>query len=260
MVGVRNLIAKRNYSRTLHSILCVFTDRTEGDKVYVFEADTSMTWQLVKQVYLALAVVGLMMVLQSNLMAQGDVGQVRVEEVVWEAETFVFKSGMEQVVTSDGIIIKLLEGVEISTAVHIKIRKLRVSELPDDAARAMDDIYISSPDGSHKTSATPLFLYEISLDVDSQKVSWEKRFNISFPVSNLTLRQGEYIKAGIFTRHRGDTYPDCPSWSVVGCPSWIVSDSISLASEFSGKSFLQLHSFPIIMGKRLYGVFSILPK
>lgn len=217
-----------------------------------------MKRQLVKQVYRTLAGIGLAVLLQNIAMAQSDGGQV--EEVVTEVETLVFEPNIKQMVTSDGIIIKLLEDVEISAAVQMNIRKLRVGELPNDAARTIDDMYISFPDGSHKTSATPLFLYEISVDVGSQEISWGKRFEMDFPVDNLNLQQGEYIKAGIFTRNRGDTYPDCPSWSVAGCPSWIVSDSISLSPEFSGKSFLKLQSFPMIMGKRLYGVFSILPK
>lgn len=123
-----------------------------------------MKWQLVKQVYRASAVVGLAIVLQSNVMAQGDVGQVQVEEVVREVETVVMQPGQMEVITSRGVVIRVANGHKPSDAsISIKIQEVKYDELPREVAVMLDPSFTRQDEGVWR--ALPLRLYKISLSI-----------------------------------------------------------------------------------------------
>lgn len=134
---------------------------------------------LVKKVYRVLALVGLAIVLQSNVMAQGDVGQVQVKEVVREVETVVMQPGQTEVITSEGVVIRTEKDNQPSpTSIEIKVQQLNYAELPLRVSQALDPEFSGM---AYVLDAIPLRLYRISASVHDSYNHQVTRLRIYLP-------------------------------------------------------------------------------
>lgn len=147
----------------------------------MFVEFVQIMWQLSKkQVYSTLAVVSLVMMLQSSVVAQ-------VETVVREVETVVMQSGQTEVVTSQGVVIRVDNRYKaLNAPISIDVEEITYDDLPVEIAAMLDPSFSKEGEGIWK--ALPLKLYRISLMVVNDVAS-------AFPVLRVYLPTKEILRS-----------------------------------------------------------------